>query len=136
VFTSFAVEDRAGTEYLAREEIRHTVYGPVGSVDGAARHWDPDERNSVGGKGKDFGQVRGVGDSYLAVDGIERGSGARVPLWRSRQRHRKRVGDDGSKCWKQFHRWKQLKLRWLSGVEAAACPGEIGSSESAQGPPK
>lgn len=35
----------------------------------------------VGGKGKDFRQLRGVDDAFLAVDGIERGIGHKVPLW-------------------------------------------------------
>lgn len=35
----------------------------------------------VGGKNKTFEQVKDVADSYLAVDGIEIGSGRRIPLW-------------------------------------------------------
>lgn len=35
----------------------------------------------VGGSGKGFGQIKDVPDSYLAVDGIEVGRGARIPLW-------------------------------------------------------
>ena len=35
----------------------------------------------VGGSGKTFGQIADLPDSYLAVDGIETGSGARIPLW-------------------------------------------------------
>lgn len=35
----------------------------------------------VGGKNKDEGQIRAVENSWLALDGIETGSGKRVPLW-------------------------------------------------------
>lgn len=35
----------------------------------------------VGGSGKTFDQIADLPDSYLAVDGIETGSGARIPLW-------------------------------------------------------
>jgi uncharacterized protein len=35
----------------------------------------------VGGKGKTFKQIKGLPDSYLAVDGIEHGMRARIPLW-------------------------------------------------------
>ena len=35
----------------------------------------------VGGDGKDFEQIAGVPDSYLAVGGIETGYGCRIPLW-------------------------------------------------------
>ena len=35
----------------------------------------------VGGPGKTFDQIKDVPESYLALDGIEVGRGARVPLW-------------------------------------------------------
>lgn len=35
----------------------------------------------VGGKGKNFHQIADEPNSYLAVDGIETGSGNRIPLW-------------------------------------------------------
>ena len=35
----------------------------------------------VGGESKDFEQIAGISDSYLAIDGIEVGYGARIPLW-------------------------------------------------------
>lgn len=35
----------------------------------------------VGGKGKTFKQIKDLPDSYLAVDGIEHGMRARIPLW-------------------------------------------------------
>ena len=35
----------------------------------------------VGGEGKTFDQIADIPNSYLAVDGIETGYGARVPLW-------------------------------------------------------
>lgn len=35
----------------------------------------------VGGSGKTFDQIADLPDSYIAVDGIETGSGARIPLW-------------------------------------------------------
>ncbi len=35
----------------------------------------------VGGRGKDFGQVAGLADAWLAVDDIETGMGKRIPLW-------------------------------------------------------
>lgn len=35
----------------------------------------------VGGEGKTFDQIAGIPDSYLAIDGIETGYGARIPLW-------------------------------------------------------
>ena len=35
----------------------------------------------IGGPGKDFSQIAGVPNSFLAMDGIETGYGARIPLW-------------------------------------------------------
>lgn len=35
----------------------------------------------VGGEGKTFDQIADIPNSYLAVDGIETGYGARIPLW-------------------------------------------------------
>lgn len=35
----------------------------------------------VGGKNKDDGQIRGVENAWLALDGMETGSGKRIPLW-------------------------------------------------------
>lgn len=35
----------------------------------------------VGGDGKSFDQIADIPDSYLAIDGIETGYGARIPLW-------------------------------------------------------
>ena len=35
----------------------------------------------VGGEGKGFEQIADIPNSYLAIDGIETGYGARVPLW-------------------------------------------------------
>ena len=35
----------------------------------------------VGGKNKDFKQIKGIKKSYLAIDSIENGAGNRVPLW-------------------------------------------------------
>lgn len=35
----------------------------------------------VGGKGKDTAQIKGIDNSWLAVDSIETGHGKRVPLW-------------------------------------------------------
>ncbi len=35
----------------------------------------------VGGDGKSFDQIADVPNSYLAIDGIETGYGARIPLW-------------------------------------------------------
>lgn len=35
----------------------------------------------VGGPSKDFSQISGVSDSFLAIDEIETGYGARIPLW-------------------------------------------------------
>ena len=35
----------------------------------------------VGGESKDFEQIAGLPDSYLAIAGIETGYGARIPLW-------------------------------------------------------
>lgn len=35
----------------------------------------------VGGEGKTFEQIAAIPNSYLAVDNIETGYGARVPLW-------------------------------------------------------
>lgn len=35
----------------------------------------------VGGSSKTFDQIAGIPESYLAVDGIETGSGNRIPLW-------------------------------------------------------
>ena len=35
----------------------------------------------VGGSGKTYDQIADLPDSYLAIDGIETGSGARIPLW-------------------------------------------------------
>lgn len=35
----------------------------------------------VGGKNKDFSQIKDMQKSYLALDGIEVGHGAKIPLW-------------------------------------------------------
>lgn len=35
----------------------------------------------VGGKNKDFKQIKGTKKSYLAIDSIEKGVGNRIPLW-------------------------------------------------------
>ena len=35
----------------------------------------------VGGESKDFSQIASLPDSFLAIDGIETGFGARIPLW-------------------------------------------------------
>lgn len=35
----------------------------------------------VGGSSKTFDQIAGIPESYLAVDGVETGSGNRIPLW-------------------------------------------------------
>lgn len=35
----------------------------------------------VGGQGKGFGQIANLPDSYLAIDDLEVGRGARIPLW-------------------------------------------------------
>ena len=35
----------------------------------------------IGGKNKDFQQIKDLPDSFLAVDDIESGYGARIPLW-------------------------------------------------------
>jgi uncharacterized protein len=35
----------------------------------------------VGGKNKDTGQIKGVANSWLALDNIETGHGRRIPLW-------------------------------------------------------
>ncbi len=35
----------------------------------------------VGGDSKSFDQIADIPDSYLAIDGIETGYGARIPLW-------------------------------------------------------
>lgn len=35
----------------------------------------------VGGESKEFDQIAGIPDSYLAIDGIETGYSARIPLW-------------------------------------------------------
>jgi hypothetical protein len=35
----------------------------------------------VGGKGKNFDQIRDIPDSYLAVDNTEIGRKSRIPLW-------------------------------------------------------
>ena len=35
----------------------------------------------VGGESKEFNQISGIPDSYLAIDGIETGYSARIPLW-------------------------------------------------------
>ena len=68
--------------------IRETFFVNMMSVDHevtAARSGDfwVDSRYTfeVGGRNKDFGQIRDEPDSFLAVDGIERGIGRRIPLW-------------------------------------------------------
>ena len=38
-------------------------------------------RVEVGGPSKDFSQIADIPDSFLAIDGIETGYGARIPLW-------------------------------------------------------
>ncbi len=35
----------------------------------------------VGGKNKDFSQIKDVGDSFLALDDMEKGFGNKIPLW-------------------------------------------------------
>jgi predicted AAA+ superfamily ATPase len=35
----------------------------------------------VGGKNKDAGQIKGIDNAWLALDGIETGHGRRIPLW-------------------------------------------------------
>jgi hypothetical protein len=35
----------------------------------------------VGGKNKSFSQVKGIDNSFLAVDDIETGIGGKIPLW-------------------------------------------------------
>lgn len=35
----------------------------------------------IGGKNKDFSQIKGIGDSFLAIDDIEIGVGNKIPLW-------------------------------------------------------
>ncbi len=35
----------------------------------------------IGGKNKSFRQIEGIDNSYLALDGIETGFGAKIPLW-------------------------------------------------------
>ncbi len=35
----------------------------------------------VGGKSKNFSQIKGIADSFLAVDDIEIGTGNKIPLW-------------------------------------------------------
>ena len=35
----------------------------------------------VGGKNKSFNQIAGIPNSYLAIDGLEIGFGAKIPLW-------------------------------------------------------
>jgi hypothetical protein len=35
----------------------------------------------IGGKSKKFKQVKDLNNAYLAVDGIEVGSGRKIPLW-------------------------------------------------------
>ena len=35
----------------------------------------------IGGAGKDFEQIAGIPDSFVAADGIETGFGAKIPLW-------------------------------------------------------
>lgn len=35
----------------------------------------------VGGKTKTFGQIKGIANSYLAIDNVEYGTGNRIPLW-------------------------------------------------------
>lgn len=38
-------------------------------------------RVEVCGSSKDFSRIAGIPDSFLAIDGIETGYGARIPLW-------------------------------------------------------
>jgi len=35
----------------------------------------------TGGKTKGFGQINGISNSYVVADGIEYGTGNRLPLW-------------------------------------------------------
>ena len=35
----------------------------------------------VGGPNKDTGQIEGLDNAFLALDGIETGFGRRIPLW-------------------------------------------------------
>ena len=58
-------------------EVKHSVTLPTDGdfeVDGKILF-------EVGGKGKDFSQIAGIKDSYLAVADTEIGDGNRIPLW-------------------------------------------------------
>ena len=35
----------------------------------------------IGGRGKGFSQIKDVPDSFVANDGVEVGSGNKIPLW-------------------------------------------------------
>jgi len=35
----------------------------------------------IGGKNKDFSQIKNMPNSYLAIDDIELGSDRKIPLW-------------------------------------------------------
>lgn len=69
--------------------LRETFFASMASSSGALVHvlLDGDFRLDqhytveVGGKGKDFSQIRNLPDSCLFVDGIEHGTRARIPLW-------------------------------------------------------
>ena len=59
-------------------EVKHSVTLPT---DGGDFTVDGKILFEVGGKGKDFSQIAGIKDSYLAVADTEIGDGNRIPLW-------------------------------------------------------
>jgi hypothetical protein len=65
------------TFFLNMLSTKHTLKAP--------QHGDflVDDRYlfEVGGKNKDFSQIKDIKNSFLAVDDIEKGFGKKIPLW-------------------------------------------------------
>jgi uncharacterized protein len=63
--------------FVSQLKVAHTVkYAKVGDF-----VVDDKYTFEIGGKNKDFGQIKDIANSYLAVDEMEVGFGAKIPLW-------------------------------------------------------
>jgi predicted AAA+ superfamily ATPase len=76
-------EDNTNTGNL-RETFFYNQLRVVGKVSAASKgDFTVNEKYifEVGGKGKDFSQIAGIPNSYVAADNIENGFGNKIPLW-------------------------------------------------------
>lgn len=80
-FLSQGVAERGNLResfFYNQVKFRHLVESPGGGGDFLV---DGRFTFEVGGRGKDGSQIAGITDSFVAADGVEYGSGNRVPLW-------------------------------------------------------